>query len=113
VHEVIPLLRARAILPKRIALYELARRFACAEKGPPKHAELRRTERATSRVAGRERDPLAGIPLAKYAPRVRRVAKLRLFRVWKLFQELKALQPPPSYRPIAERLRSLRGRRRL
>jgi hypothetical protein len=89
VHEIIPLLRARGLAGlKLIRRAELALRFRSEGKAPTKEAE--RMLLSASRLAGRERDPLAGIRISKFTPRVRRAAKLRLFRVWKLFQEKSA-----------------------
>ena len=107
---VIPLRRV-----KWIAAGELARRFACCERTPPKAQELR-PSRPPSRIAGRERDALEQLAVVKFAQRARRNAKLRLFRIFKLFNQLKqqaAELQPASYRPVAERLRVARFLRRL
>jgi hypothetical protein len=94
---------------------QLATRFAPEAKAPPKGDELR-MGRAPGRMHGRCTDAIAGLQAVKYLPRARRAGKLRLFRVWKLFQDLKQVattRDATAYRPVAERLRSLRFRRRL
>jgi hypothetical protein len=109
VADVIPLHRV-----KIVDTAALAARFegTARDRAPDKARELR-TERRPSRFAGRELDVLAtSLPL-KLPPRARRHAKLRLFRVFKLFDALKAEAAAPSYRPIADRLRLQRWMRRL
>ncbi len=95
---------------------ELARRFGPVEKAPPKTLELRvgRPEaRPRPPIADREADALEGYPLAKFVSRARRSAKLRLFRVWKLFDHLKTERQAIAFRPVAERLRAARAMLRL
>ncbi len=109
VHEIIPLRRIKLILADA-----LAERFGPVEKAPSKRTELRYARPLPSRIAGRERDALGGIAPSKFAARLRKNAKLRLFRIFKLLDQFKSLAvPPPVYRPIAERLRVARATRRL
>jgi hypothetical protein len=106
---VIPLRRI-----KWIDVVDLAARFVSVEKSPPKERELR-CSRPPSRIAGREQDALAALAVVKFAQRARRNAKLRLFRIFKLFTQLKrdAAAQPTAYRPVAERMRVARFLRRL
>lgn len=109
--DVIPIRRVKVI-----ATAALAARFLGpdgVDKAPPKARELR-SGRPPSRFAGRELDVLAGAPTAKPAARARRHGKLRLFRVFKLFDALKGEETAAEgYRPIADRLRLQRWMRRL
>ncbi len=105
--DVIPLHRV-----KTISAGELAERFPSVEKSPPKARELR-PSRPASRMAGREEDALAGVTVAKFAQRARRHAKLRFFRIFKLIEQQFGVGEPPTYRPVAERLRVARFLRRL
>jgi hypothetical protein len=106
VADVIPLIRV-----KTIAAMALAERFPSVEKSPPKARELR-PSRPASRIAGREADALAGFSASKFVQRVRRNAKLRFFRIFKLIGEQLAVEPK-AYRPVAERMRIARFLRRL
>jgi hypothetical protein len=108
VHDVIPLRRI-----KMIVVDALAERFGPVEKAPPKRTEFR-DARPVSRIAGRQRDALGGMAPSKFAARVRKNAKLRLFRIFKLLGDLKsAAAAPATYRAVADRLRSVRAARRL
>src|SRR2546426_1927561 len=100
--QVIPLRRIKTIIAS-----VLAARFPTVERTPPKAQEFRpeRPRSPLSKVAGRELDALSGLPMGKFVHRARRNAKLRLFRVFKLFGELKAA-PAATYRPVAARLRA-------
>jgi hypothetical protein len=117
VHDIIPLYRAREqAAPKLIARRELASRFGAAEEKAPRKEEELRMRRSPCWMEGREEDAIAGLAAVKFTPRTRRAGKLRLFRVWKLFQELKQVAKTAdvtAYRPVAERLRGLKFRRRL
>jgi hypothetical protein len=97
---------------KTIVAAALAARFPSVEKAPPKTRELR-PGRPIWRIAGRELDALSGIHAVKFAQRVRRNAKLRMFRVFKLFGEIKQDPRVAAYRPVAERLRTARWMLRL
>jgi hypothetical protein len=109
VADVIPLHRV-----KIVDTAALAARFegAWSDRAPDKARELR-TERRPSRFAGRELDLLGTALPLKLPPRARRFGKLRLFRVFKLFDALKAEPAAASYRPIGDRLRLQRWMRRL
>jgi hypothetical protein len=88
-------------------------RFLPHERTPPKTRELR-LSRPVSRLAGREQDALDGVGVMKFAPRARRNGKLRFFRIFKLFTDVKDQVPaPPAYRPMAAQLRRMRWLRRL
>ena len=112
-------------------MFTLARvdpaRLVFIEKGPPKDGELRRSRP----IARREEARLAPIAertgiVDKWARRVRRAGKVRLFRLWKIFGS-KADAPVVSgtelvetcaaelTRPVADRLAwpQLRRTRRL
>jgi hypothetical protein len=94
---------------KTIAVDLVAARFAHIEKAPPKWHELR-----LKSTAGRLAERIAtvvplGLHELKFVPRVRRHAKLHLFRMWKLFGQLKAQPAETVYRPVAERLRTARS----
>jgi hypothetical protein len=101
---------------KTISLEGLRARFESVEKSPPKARELR-AARPPSRIEGREQDALADTARVKFAQRSRKNAKLRFFRIFKLFPTLKLEETPRSddarFRPIAERLRLQRWMRRL
>jgi hypothetical protein len=88
----------------------LATRFASIEKAPPKTRELR-----ISRPASAERvtTPLGGLAQLKFVQRARRHAKLQLFRMWKLFGEIKEAPSATVYRPVAERIKEARAMLRL
>jgi hypothetical protein len=114
---------------KQVATAALEARFGprgANERTPPKHQEMR--------VGGMSAPSwlLAGLPAAelaasleampgvKFARHLRRNAKLRLFRIWKLFNE--SLKHPEedgssgeshAYRQVGERLRTLGFIRRL
>jgi hypothetical protein len=108
VADVIPLYRV-----KTIAARDLADRFRLVEKTPPKALEFRRGHR-TPRFAGHELEAIAGVSTVKFTHRLRRSAKLRLFRVFKLMlRDLKDGPAVDTYRPVAERLREARWMRRL
>jgi hypothetical protein len=96
---------------KMIVAEALAARFGSVEKAPPKERELR-AARPRWRIAGRELDPLLGFSASKFVQRARRHAKLRLFRMWKLVDDLK-VQPAAAFRPVAERVRVARWMLRL
>ena len=100
---------------KTIATAALAVRFATVEKVPPKARELR-ARRPESRFAGHEMDAAAGFGQVKFAYRLRKSAKLRFFRVFKLLDEQKAAPgevEASQYRSVAERIRRIRWMRRL
>lgn len=93
-----------------------ALRFRVHEKGPLKHEELRPSRPIARREAARlhpiaERTGLVD----KLARRVRRVGKVRLFRLWKIFAKPQspAQLDPSVTRPLAERLAWIRRQRRL
>jgi hypothetical protein len=118
VHEIISLDRFRALATvsrtlKTVVLGALQGRFAAVRRTPDKGAELRLT-RGDARIAARECGALDGIAAHKLPLRPRRLAKLRLFRRWKLLEPFKAASDAPvAYAAVAERLRSVRFRRRL
>ncbi len=100
---------------KTIVADALAARFAGVERTPPKSQELR-----LGRPGGRitERIDLIGAAVGglgelKFVHRARRHAKLHLFRMWKLFGQLKGAPAATVYRPVAERLREARSMMRL
>lgn len=106
--EVIPLHPVKVVAP-----HDAGGRFAPHERTPPKTRELRLT-RPVSRMPGREEDALDGVANMKFQPRARRNGKLRFFRIFKLFTDVKDLVPAPSaYRPMAAQLRRMRWLRRL
>jgi hypothetical protein len=106
---------------KQVATAALAARFGSVERTPPKHQEMR--------IAGITVPPwlpasdlvasLEAIPGVKFARHLRRNAKLRLFRIWKLFNDsLKSGETESGatelgYRQLGERLRTLGFVRRL
>jgi hypothetical protein len=104
---VIPLRRIKTVI-----LDGLAARFGAIEKSPPKVLELR-LARPLGRIAAKQLDALTGIQPAKFVHRARRHAKLHLFRMWKLFGELKAQPGASGFRPVAERVRVARWMLRL
>jgi hypothetical protein len=106
VGELIPLRRIKTILVAKCE--RLAARFAVVEKSPPKSRELRFLSSGRS-IARRVTAPAAGMGELKLVQRARRHAKLHLFRMWKLFGELKEAPAETAYRPIAERLREARA----
>jgi hypothetical protein len=92
----------------------LEARFAQVEKVPPKARELRGS-RPESKFAGHETDAAAGFG-SKFAYRLRKNAKLRFFRVFKLLDEQKAAPDEAEasqYRSVAERIQRIRWMRRL
>lgn len=110
---------------KQVATAALEARFGwreANERTPPKHQEMR--------VAGMSAPSwlpasdlaasLEALPGVKFARHLRRNAKLRLFRIWKLFNESmkhaveEAGEADASaYRQLGERLRTLSFVRRL
>jgi hypothetical protein len=88
-----------------------AARYACVEKSPPKSRELRFV-RPGERIAERVL-PLSSLDDLKFVQRARRHAKMQLFRMWKLFGQLKDQPAETVYRPIAERMREARSLLRL
>jgi hypothetical protein len=110
VGELIPL---RRIKDKTAALYRTIvvngrwTRYATVEKSPPKASEMRFVnpgERIAERVW-----PLPGLDDLKFVQRARRHAKMQLFRMWKLFGQIKEQQAETAYRPVAERIRQARS----
>jgi len=110
VGELIPLRRIKTILVANCE--RLVARFAPVEKAPPKTSELRFLSPGT-RIAQRVAAPVLGLQELKFVQRARRHAKLHLFRMWKLFGELKEEPAATVYRPVAERLREARSMLRL
>jgi hypothetical protein len=106
VGEIIPFRRIKTIVVDR-----LAERFAFIEKSPPKERELR-LGKPEGRIAGRE-GVLGGLDQLKFVHRARRHAKLHLFRMWKLFGQLKDEPAQTVYRPVAERIKEARAIMRL
>lgn len=109
---------------KQVATAALEARFGPASGGdrtPPKHHEMRiggitvPSWLPASDLAA----SLEAIPGVKFARHLRRNAKLRLFRIWKLFNdslksgESDASAPELGYRQLGERLRTLGFVRRL
>lgn len=85
-------------------------RLLPVERTPPKGREMRLC-RAPSRIGGTERDVLEGLPVPmRRAPRAR---KLRLFRSFKLFNDLKTETRHVLTRPLGDRLRRIGWMRRL
>jgi hypothetical protein len=107
VGELIPFRRIKTIIAA-----ELAARFAQLEKAPPKASELRLV-RPLGRIAERAGAPLVGLGELKFVQRARRHAKLHLFRMWKLFGQLKEQPTETVYRPVSERIREARTLMRL
>ena len=106
--EIIPLRRLKTVIAGA-----LASRYAAVEKAPSKWRELR-AAKPLGRILLRVQGPLAGFRDAKFVQRARRNTKLRLFRVWKLFDEVKPdTTPVPGFRPVAERLKTARWMLRL
>jgi hypothetical protein len=97
---------------KTIAFATLPLRLAPVEKFPAKRGDFKSASpRWRLAAAG---DPLAGLHDNKLPARARRGGKLRLFRVWKLYGDLKADgAAPAAYRALADRLREQRWLRRL
>ncbi len=104
--ELIPLRRI-----KTIVVGALAARYATVEKSPPKSSEMRFVRPGT-RIAERVL-PLRGLDELKFVQRARRHAKMHLFRMWKLFGQLKEQPAETVYRPVAERMREARSLLRL
>jgi hypothetical protein len=96
---------------KTIVVEVLHQRYGCVEKAPPKSSELRFV-RPGARIAERVL-PLGGLDELKFVQRVRRHAKMHLFRMWKLFGELKESPTETVYRPVAARMREARSLLRL
>ena len=105
VGELIPLRRIKTIFVT--AGGRLAARFAPVEKAPPKTRELRFLSPG-GRIA-RMAAPVIGLAELKFVQRARRHAKLHLFRMWKLFGQLKDESVETAYRPVAERIREARS----
>jgi hypothetical protein len=103
VGELIPFRRIKTIVVSKIAA-----RFAVIEKAPPKSRELRFVEPGL-RLARRAASPVSGLGELKFVQRARRHAKLHLFRMWKLFGQLKEAPVETAYRPIADRIRDARS----
>lgn len=100
---------------KVVATLALAARFegpGAARKSPPKSREMR-TVLPPSRLQGRELDVLGQVGGFKVARRALRRGKLRLFRVFKLFDAIKSEEARTAFRPIGERLERQRWMRRL
>jgi hypothetical protein len=106
VGELIPFRRIKTILIANCD--RLAARFAPVEKSPPKTRELRFLQPG-ARIARRVAAPVLGLGELKFVQRARRHAKLHLFRMWKLFGEVKSEPVETAYRPIAERIREARS----
>lgn len=110
--EIIPFRRIKTIVIER-----LAARFAPIEKSPPKTRELR-ARRPEGRILARLNAAtveLGSFADLKFVARARRHAKLHLFRMWKLFGEVKAAPQAAAtfYRPVAERIREAGSMMRL
>jgi hypothetical protein len=110
VGELIPLRRIKTILVANCE--RLTARFAPVEKSPPKSRELRFLQPG-ARIARRVAAPVVGLGELKFVQRARRHAKLHLFRMWKLFGQLKDERAETAYRPVAERMREARALLRL
>ena len=112
--ELIPL---RRIKDRTAALYRTIvkngrwARYATVEKSPPKSSEMRFLHPG-ARIAERV-FALPGLDNLKFVQRVRRNAKMHLFRMWKLFGQLKEQPAETVYRPVAERIREARSLLRL
>ena len=104
--ELIPLRRIKTILIANCD--RLAARFAPVEKSPPKTRELRFLSPG-ARIAQRIAAPVLGLKELKFVQRARRHAKLHLFRMWKLFGQLKCEPVETAYRPVADRIREARS----
>jgi hypothetical protein len=104
---VIPLHRFKAV-----SFLAPPARLVPVEKWPPKSGGLRYGLRQ-SRWGLVATDVLAGLTAHKYAHRAQRRGKLRLFRVFKLFGDLKRGERPAAYRALPERVRTSRWLRRL
>jgi hypothetical protein len=110
--------RARAARLFTLARVDPTRLFLI-EKGPPKNGELRHSRP----IARREEARLAPIAertgiVDKWARRVRRAGKVRLFRLWKIFGSKVRPDGPADMRdeltrPFGDRIASLRRSRRL
>jgi len=102
VGEIIPFRRIKTIVVERLAI-----RFATVERTPPKSNEMRMS-RPVGRINARltptvQLDSLGDL---KFVQRTRRHGKMQLFRMWKLFGEVKAIPAEmPLYRQVAERIR--------
>jgi hypothetical protein len=110
VGEIIPFRRI-----KTIVIETLAARFAPVERTPPKAHELR-AGRPEGRILAKLNAatvPLGSLADLKFVARARRHAKLHLFRMWKLFGEVKAAPMATVYRPVAERIREAGSMMRL
>jgi hypothetical protein len=107
VGELISFRRIKTIVVDRLSA-RMAARLAVVERTPPKTQELRFLEPGR-RIAGRVASPVTGLAELKFVQRARRHAKLHLFRMWKLFGELKDESLATAYRPVADRLREARS----
>jgi hypothetical protein len=116
VGELIPLRRlisgeTTTAIYRKIVVDGLLARFGKIERTPPKSSELRFV-RPGERIAERVL-PLRGLDDLKFVQRARRHAKMHLFRMWKLFGDLKEESAETVYRPVAERIREARSLLRL
>jgi hypothetical protein len=110
VGELIPLRRIKdttAALYRTIVVHPLKARYASVEKSPPKSSEMRFVHPG-ARIAERV-FALPGLDQLKFVQRARRHAKMHLFRMWKLFGQLKEQPAETVYRPVAERIREARS----
>lgn len=107
---------------KEVATAALEARFGARgaiERTPPKHQEMRIAGISVPSwlPASDLAASLEAIPGVKFARHLRRNAKLRLFRIWKLFNDsLKSGDEPApelAYRQLGDRLRTLGFVRRL
>jgi hypothetical protein len=105
VGELIPFRRIKTIVVATGG--RLAARLAVVEKTPPKSRELRFIAPGR-RISLRVASPVSGLAQLKFVQRARRHAKLQLFRMWKLFGEIKEDPVEMAYRPVADRLREAR-----
>lgn len=89
-------------------------RFATVQKAPCKTFELR-MKRPIARQESQRLQPVAVRTAAveKWARRVVRRGKMRLFRLWKMFGDEVESTAQVATRPLAERLAWLRRTRRL
>jgi hypothetical protein len=113
--------RARAARMFTLARIDV-RRLVRLDKGPHKRDELRPT-RPVARAEDARLAPVAQRTalVEKWARRVRRAGKVRLFRLWKIFGQKVRPDGPTALdalndeltRPLGERLACLRRSRRL
>jgi hypothetical protein len=124
VNEILSFREKLAARRARVArMFTLARvdptRLFFMEKGPSKNAELRRS-RPIARAEAARLAPIAertGM-VDKWARRVRRAGKVRLFRLWKIFGTKVRPDGPVDMRdeltrPFGDRIATLRRSRRL